>query len=47
MRTVKTVRSKMRKFKLRRLKVRRLEMKSNIGSRVNKALTSVMVMGVR
>src|SRR5687767_15032638 len=44
MRTVKTGRSKMRKLRLRRLRVRRLEMKTNMGHRISKTFTSVLIL---
>jgi hypothetical protein len=34
----------MRRLRLRRLRVRRLEMKANVGSRVSKAFTSVLIL---
>jgi hypothetical protein len=44
MQIVKSVRSKMRRLRLRRLKVRRLELKTNMGHRLSKTLTSVLML---
>lgn len=44
MRSVKTVRSKLRRLKLRRLKVRRLEMRANMGHRISKTFTTVIIL---